>query len=48
LRAALKSVEDNALGGHSSRGFGKVKFNITSTKLRTAKFYTGEEPEKTI
>jgi CRISPR-associated protein Csm3 len=46
LLAALKSVEDSALGGSSTRGFGKVRFNIESVKERTAKFYLGEEAEK--
>lgn len=46
LLAALKSVEDSALGGSSTRGFGKVRFNMESVKERTAKFYLGEEVEK--
>ncbi|MEM1539686.1 MAG: CRISPR-associated RAMP protein Csx7 [Candidatus Bathyarchaeia archaeon] len=46
LLAALKSVEDSALGGSSTRGFGKVKFNIESVRERTAKYYLGEESEK--
>jgi len=46
LLAALKSVEDSALGGSSTRGFGKVRFAIESVKERTAKFYLGEEAEK--
>lgn len=47
LFAAIKSVEDSALGGGSSRGFGKVKINITSVTDRSAKFYLGKEAEKT-
>ncbi|MGC9346243.1 MAG: RAMP superfamily CRISPR-associated protein, partial [Candidatus Bathyarchaeales archaeon] len=46
LLAALKSVEDSALGGSSTRGFGKVKFNIENIRERTAKYYLGEEKEK--
>lgn len=46
LLAALKSVEDSALGGSSTRGFGKVKFNIERVVERTAKYYLGEEAEK--
>ncbi len=46
LLAALKSVEDSALGGSSTRGFGKVKFNIENVRERTAKYYLGEEKEK--
>ena len=46
LKAALKSVEDSSLGGHSSRGMGKIRFQISQIKERTAKFYMGQEPEK--
>ena len=46
LLAALKSVEDSALGGSSTRGFGKVKFNIEKVVERGAKYYLGEEEEK--
>ena len=48
LKAALKSVQDSALGGFSSRGFGKVKFEITSITKRTARYYLGEEEQKII
>jgi len=46
LKAALKSVQDSALGGSSSRGFGKVKIRIDAVKERTAAFYLGEEKER--
>lgn len=46
LLAALKSVEHSALGGSSSRGFGKVKINIDSVVERSAKYYLGEEDQK--
>jgi CRISPR-associated protein Csm3 len=45
LRAALKSVQESALGGFSSRGYGKVKFKIQSVTKRTAGYYLGEEQE---
>ncbi|MEM2915550.1 MAG: CRISPR-associated RAMP protein Csx7 [Candidatus Bathyarchaeia archaeon] len=48
LKAALKSVEDSCLGGHSSRGFGKVKLHIDKIRVRTAKYYTGQEPEQLL
>lgn len=48
LKAALKSVEDSALGGASTRGFGKVKISIESVKIRTAGYYLGKEEEKVI
>ena len=46
LLAALKSVQDSALGGSSSRGFGKVKIDIKEVRERTAAYYLGEEGEK--
>jgi len=48
LRAGLKSVQDSALGGFSSRGFGKIKFKITGITKRTASYYLGEEQQKVI
>jgi len=48
LLAALKSVEDSALGGSSTRGFGKVKMNIERVNERTAKYYLGEEEESVL
>lgn len=46
LIAALKSVEHSALGGSSSRGFGKVKINIETVVERSAGYYLGKEDEK--
>lgn len=46
LCAALKSVEHSALGGSSTRGFGKVKIDINSVVERTAKYYLGKENER--
>lgn len=48
LCAALKSVEHSALGGSSSRGFGKVKITISNIIERTAKYYLGKEEEKRL
>jgi CRISPR-associated protein Csm3 len=48
LLAALKSVEDSALGGSSTRGFGKIKMNIEKVSERTAKYYLGEEEERVL
>lgn len=48
LCAALKSVEHSALGGSSSRGFGKVKIDINNIVERTAKYYLGKEDEKEL
>ncbi|MCX8151313.1 MAG: CRISPR-associated RAMP protein Csx7 [Candidatus Bathyarchaeota archaeon] len=46
LCAALRSVEHSAIGGASSRGFGKVKINIDTAVERSAKYYLGKENEK--
>jgi len=48
LKAALRSVEDSALGGSSTRGFGKVKISIESVRERGAGYYLGEEEERVI
>jgi len=48
LLAALHSVEDSALGGSSTRGFGKVKINLEKVCERSAKYYLGEEEENVL
>ncbi|MBS7631447.1 CRISPR-associated RAMP protein [Candidatus Bathyarchaeota archaeon] len=48
FKAALKSVEDSAVGGSSSRGFGKVKINFTKLIERTPRFYLGEEEQRIV
>lgn len=48
LLAALHSVEDSALGGSSTRGFGKVKMNFDKVYERSAKYYLGEEEENVL
>jgi len=48
LLAALKSVEDSALGGSSTRGFGKVKMTFKKLYRRSAKYYIGEEEEEVL
>lgn len=48
LCKALKSVEDSALGGSSTRGFGKVKINIERVVERSAGYYLGKEGEKEL
>lgn len=48
LKAALKSVEDSALGGSSSRGFGKVKMQFTKLQERTAGYYLNDEEERVL
>lgn len=45
LLAALNSVEDSALGGSSTRGFGKVKIHWEEVRERSAKYYLGKEDE---
>lgn len=48
LKAALKSMEDSALGGASSRGFGKIRFALETLKERGPGYYLGEEPDKVL
>ncbi len=48
LLAALKSVEDSALGGSSTRGFGKVRMRFDRVHERSAKYYLGEEEERML
>jgi len=48
LKAALKSVQDSALGGFTTRGFGKVRFNFSKLSKRTAGYYLGEEKEELL
>ena len=48
LKAALKSMEDSAIGGSSSRGFGKVKLRFTKLQERTAEYYLGEQEERVL
>jgi len=48
LLAALKSVEDSALGGSSTRGFGKVRMKFDRVHERSAKYYLGEEEERVL
>ena len=42
LRLAIKLVEMDALGGHGSRGYGKVKFNIVKIEGKTVVGYKDE------
>lgn len=48
LLASVKSVEHSALGGASSRGFGKVKIDFTTVVERTAGYYLGKEAEREL
>ncbi len=48
LKAALRSVEDSALGGQSSRGLGKVRIRVDRARVRTAEFYVGKASEEVV
>jgi CRISPR-associated protein Csm3 len=48
LLAALKSVEDTAIGGQTTRGFGKVKIHVDKMTVRTAEYYVGKAEEKVM
>jgi CRISPR-associated protein Csm3 len=39
LFKAMRLVEDDYMGGSGSRGYGQVKFKVTSAKGRTTQFY---------
>ncbi|WP_277753264.1 type III-A CRISPR-associated RAMP protein Csm3 [Cyanobacterium aponinum] len=39
IAIALKILEDDALGGHGSRGYGKINFTNFNIKYRTLDFY---------
>jgi len=41
----LKLVEDDYLGGHGSRGYGQVEFQIEGISIRKASYYKGEDEE---
>ncbi|WP_066636010.1 type III-A CRISPR-associated RAMP protein Csm3 [Desulfolucanica intricata] len=38
----LRMVEDDTLGGHGSRGYGKVRFNLNIFEGRLIGFYSGD------
>jgi CRISPR-associated protein Csm3 len=48
LKAGLKSFEDSALGGSTSRGFGKIQLIFEKASMRGPSYYLGEEPEEAI
>lgn len=48
LLAALKSVQDSALGGSSTRGFGKIRIDLQKVSERTPEFYLGKAEEKVL
>lgn len=39
----LRMVEDDTLGGHGSRGYGKVRFNFSTFEGRSIAYYSGDE-----
>ena len=41
----LQLVQDDYLGGHGSRGYGKVKFRVNAIKSRSNAYYQGQELE---
>ncbi|MCL6562817.1 MAG: type III-A CRISPR-associated RAMP protein Csm3 [Firmicutes bacterium] len=45
LMAAMRLLEDDALGGHGSRGYGQVRFENFRLLRRPLGYYFGEEPE---
>jgi len=45
---AMKSLEDNYLGGSGTRGYGRIKFDNISIVKRSAGYYKGKESEEEI
>lgn len=45
LKMLMKMLEDDYLGGHGSRGYGKVKFHEWEMKWRSVDSYLGKEDE---
>jgi len=46
--AALEMVQDDTLGGHGSRGYGKVAFSLTAVTVRPRTYYEGQGEEKPV
>jgi len=47
LQLALSLLQDDALGGHGSRGYGQVRFEFTKIEARTVGHYRGEPGQTT-
>lgn len=45
LFSAMRLVEDDYLGGHGSRGYGKVKFRLSGVEYRKGEWYLTGKPE---
>jgi CRISPR-associated protein Csm3 len=43
LELAIRLIHDDALGGHGSRGYGRVQILIDQMEARSLQFYRGEE-----
>jgi len=48
LGEAMALIEDSALGGHGSRGYGKVSFKITNIATRNISYYRDMKPESPL
>jgi len=46
LKQSMRLLEDDALGGHGSRGYGQVKITIQEIKARPIDFYRGTAEER--
>jgi CRISPR-associated protein Csm3 len=47
IRLALQLIELDALGGHGSRGYGQVKFNIDSIEAKSIDYFKGQVSDST-
>jgi len=46
IHEAMTLVHDDYLGGHGSRGYGKIQFRVNNVIERTANYYKQDEDEK--
>ena len=47
LIMGMRLLEDDALGGHGSRGYGRVRFEMVTVRRRPLAYYRGEGEEET-
>ncbi len=46
LLSSVELLEDDSLGGHGSRGYGKVRFHFSEVIAKSVDFYFGDESKK--
>ena len=48
LNLCMRLLQDDALGGHGSRGYGQVKLNLSKITARPIDYYRGQVTEESI